>query len=204
VAADRVDAGAVHHRTHAIATPLSARVVASGRTRQPAAASVEDHPSRWRKRRNGDRQDVPGVPNVGHNVTADPVAASTCSAVANMIANDGTAVAATDRGSPTTARRRPRQSANGAPTDRWPGHPAQRAHARVEDGIRTSKDSGFGRFPPGCSPSTPHGSNSPWSASTCSPGRRSSSSTANTNSPSRRSRATGSCTSPPARRATTT
>jgi hypothetical protein len=64
-----------------------------------------------------------------------------------MIANDGTAVAATDCGSPTTARRRLRQSAYGAPTDRWLGQPAQRAQARVGDGIRTRKDSGFGRFP---------------------------------------------------------
>lgn len=35
-----------------------------------------------------------------------------------------------------------------------------RAHARVEDRIRCGKDTGFGRFPPACSPSTRRGWNS--------------------------------------------
>jgi Transposase DDE domain group 1 len=41
-----------------------------------------------------------------------------------------------------------------------------RAHARVEDRIRTGKDSGFGRFPSRMLPSTPPGSSWRWSAST--------------------------------------
>ncbi len=47
-----------------------------------------------------------------------------------------------------------------------------RAHARVEDRIRTGKDTGFGRFPSAASPSTPSGCRPPFPRSTCSPSPR--------------------------------
>jgi len=47
-------------------------------------------------------------------------------------------------------------------TKGWRGNPAyidagHRVHARVEDGIRTGKDTGIGRLPPTTLPSTRHG-----------------------------------------------
>jgi hypothetical protein len=44
----------------------------------------------------------------------------------------------------------------------WPANPAyidaaHRVHARVEDGIRTGKETGLGKFPPTRSPSTRRG-----------------------------------------------